>query len=108
VNVREILSRLVPEKFRRRPVIAPEERLKLFATVSDNDNCLRAVTDQMQELLEGEFMTAINPERTDAQRLRACDGMRVAFWSLHNLEAERQAANRQRAEREQQRQPAAG
>lgn len=80
-----------------------EERLKLFAAVSDGDPCLRVINERLQETLQSEFMVAINPQRTDAERLRACEGCRISYWNLHFIEDEREKAKAWKTEQEQKR-----
>lgn len=96
------LSRLLPKRLQRRAPLANEERLKLLAGVADHDPCLRAVQDLGQELLESEFHRVIDAELPDEQRLRACDGLRMAYYQLRHLEDQHAAAKRWREELERQ------
>lgn len=70
-------------------VPTPEKRLELFSTVTENDNCLRAVLDRLEETLEVEFHTAIDPQRSDAERMRALEGLRISYHNLRMIEQER-------------------
>jgi len=87
-----LLKRLKPERIREVPVLKDEERLRLFASVQDHDPCLKAVLDRLEETLEGEFMVAIDPRRSDNEKLRACEGLRVAYYDLQFIESARQEA----------------
>lgn len=86
------LSRVLPERLRSREVLTDSKRMELLGSVGDHDPCLRAVLDLQQETLEHEFYQAINPQQSDLVRLRACEGMRVAFYNLKRLEDERAKA----------------
>lgn len=86
------LSRLLPPALRKREVLPPDKRRELWATVSEHDNCLRAVLDRLQETLEGEFHIAIDPTRTDVEKLRALEGLRVCYYQLRMIDEERAAA----------------
>ena len=97
----KFLQRLLPASRRKVAVLTPEKRLELFSTVTDTDNCLAAVLDSLQETLEGEFQIAISTAHTAEQRLRACEGMRVSYHNLQNIERERGDAKKWREEREQ-------
>ena len=96
------ISRLLPARLRPVPVLETGERTKLFASVNDHDPCLRAVTDRLAETLEGEFLIAIDPTRSDTDKLRACEGMRVAYYNLRFIEDERDAAKAWRKALEEQ------
>jgi hypothetical protein len=86
------LSRVLPARLQQRPELPDPKRRELLATVGDHDPCLRVVLDLQQETLAHEFYAAIDLTRTDGERLRACEGMRVAFYNLKRLEEERAAA----------------
>lgn len=90
----KFLQRLLPERWRTRHVPSAEERARMLATVGDNDAGFAACMDIMQETLEREFYAAIDFNRSDVERLRACEGMRVSFYNLQRLEAEREAARK--------------
>ena len=94
------LKRLLPAGRRKAKVLTSVERLELYSTVSDTDNCLRAVLDQLEETLEGEFQVAISTAHTPEQRLRACEGMRVSYHNLQNIEREREDAKAWRNQRD--------
>lgn len=86
------LARLLPARLRRRPVLAPEKRRELWASVGEHDPCLRAVLDTLQEGFEQEFLVMIDPGRTDGEVLRAAQGLRRAWHTLQQLEDERAEA----------------
>lgn len=86
------LETLLPTCLRKTPPLEATERMKLLSTVPDTDNCLRAVEDLLKEHLIQEFMVAIDPQRDDLQKLRACEGMRVHYYALQELESERERA----------------
>ena len=88
----KFIARLLPERLRPVKNLDPDQRTKLLAGVSEQDPCLRAITDRLAETLEGEFMVVIDPTRSDLDKLRACEGLRVAYWNLRFLEDERTAA----------------
>lgn len=90
--MKSFLARLLPERLRVREVLPDTKRMELLATVGDHDPCLRVVLDLQQETLEHEFYAAIDLTRSDVERLRACEGMRVAFYNLKKLEEQRAAA----------------
>jgi hypothetical protein len=92
----KFLQRLLPERWRTKLVPTSEARAKMLATVADNDPGFAACQDIQQETLEREFYAAIDFNRTDGERLRACEGMRVAFYTMHRLEGERAAARSQK------------
>lgn len=100
ISLREIISRLMPARLRVRPELTPGKRTELWSTVADQDNCLRATVDQLQETLEGEFLVAIDPQRSDTERLRALEGLRIAYWMLKRIEDERDQAKAWRTEQE--------
>ena len=100
MKARGFLSRLLPARLQRRTPMVNEDRLRLLAGVTDTDACLKVVLDIVQELLESEFHAAIDPERPAEQRLRACDGMRIAYFNLHRIEAERASAKAWREEQD--------
>lgn len=91
----KLLQRLIPARWRKREVPTSERRVEMLKGVADNDPGFAACMDIQQETLEREFYAAIDFNRSDAERLRACDGMRVAFYNLHRLEEERAQARRQ-------------
>lgn len=103
MSAMDFLSRLLPRRLQKVPALEQEERLRLFSTVGDHDPCLRAVTDRLAETLEGEFLVAIDPNRSDVDKLRACEGMRVSYYSLRFIEDERESAKAWRKAREEQR-----
>lgn len=88
------LSRLLPPRLRTREVLDAEQhqRRALLANVQDNDPCLRAVLDRLQETMESEFLMVIDTTRSAEERLRACEGLRVCFYQLKFIEEERAAA----------------
>lgn len=88
----KFLYGLLPESLRPRPILEKEMRMRMFATVGDHDPCLLAVVDRLQETMESDFNVAIDPTRTDLDRLRACEGLRVSYWNLHFIEKERTEA----------------
>ena len=98
----KFLSRLFPERLQPVQALPNEERLKLFATVGDHDNCLRAVTDGLMESLAVEFLRAIQDTATDVEKLRAIEGMRAAYYMLQGIEKERDQAKAWRKKMEQQ------
>ena len=69
------LSRVLPVRLQSREVLTDTKRFELLGSVGDHDPCLRAVLDLQQETLEHEFYAAIDPQRPDVERLRACEGM---------------------------------
>jgi hypothetical protein len=90
--MKRFLESLIPERLRKVKPLLPEQRLKLLSTVADTDNCLRAVEDLLQSHLEQEFFAAIDPRASDAQIVRACQGLRVHYYALQALEEERARA----------------
>ena len=99
----KFLAHLLPASRRPEEVLTPEKRLQLFSTVTEHDNCLNAVLSQMQETLATEFHVAISTAHNPEQRLRACEGMRLAYHAMQNIEKERAEAHAWRRERETQR-----
>jgi hypothetical protein len=95
-----LLERLFPARLQATPPPTNEERRKWLANVGDNDPCLKAHLDILQETLEREFYAATSFNSPDVERLRACDGMRVAFLALRQMESERAQAKAWRAEQE--------
>jgi hypothetical protein len=86
------LEKLIPKRLRTRAELKENERLLLFSQIQDADPALRAILDRLQETLEAEFYVAIDPGRTDVEKLRSCEGMRVAFFNLKFIEDERDKA----------------
>lgn len=86
------LERLLPARLRKTKPIEPDDRMRLFAQVSDGDPCLRGVIDRLQQTLETEFAVAIDPTRSDTEKLRACEGMRISYYNLTFIEQERDKA----------------
>lgn len=88
------LQRLIPERWRTRHVPSSDERVQMLKTVADNDPGFMACMDIQQETLEVEFYAATDPRKSDQERLRACDAMRVALYNMHRLEEERAQARK--------------
>lgn len=99
--MKQFLARLFPARLQVAPTPTHEERRQWLANVGENDPMLKAALDILQETLEREFYAATSFNAPDVERLRACDGMRVAFLALRQIEGERAAAKKWRAEQEQ-------
>ena len=92
------LSRLVPPLLRTREVLDDTERLRLLANCEANNPVLRAILDRLQETLEYEFHVVIDPQRSNEERLRACEGLRVSYYNLKQIEDDRLRAGELRGE----------
>mgnify|MGYP001607191277 FL=1 len=48
----KILQRLFPARLQIRKSLTPDERLRFFGSVSDNDPCLKALYDLLDDVIE--------------------------------------------------------
>ena len=95
------IERLFPEKLRARQELKRDERAKLWLSVPDRDPCLRAVTDVLDDLIEGNAAVAGDVgSKTPEQRLEACNRMQIARQVLETIYGEREQAreNTQKAQ----------
>lgn len=93
-----IFQRLLPPRLRARQELSGEARLKLFAAVGDQDPCLRAVIDLLEDMIEGNAAVACSVEATPEKRLRACDRLDIATQLLNQIEVERGRSKRMKDE----------
>lgn len=92
-------ERLLPARVRKRAELKGEERARLWVAVADNDSCLRAVTDVLDDLIEGNAAKAGDLSVPHDVRLEACNRLQIARQILDTIESERAAA-REMIERE--------
>lgn len=94
------IERLFPSRQRKAAPLENVERLKMLAGVTDVNPVWRASLDVIQERLEIEFNVVLDTARSDAEKLRACEGLRVTWMLLTTLEQERERAEEWRKQPE--------
>lgn len=86
------LDRLFPVRQRQRVALLPEERLALWANVSDHDPALRALQQLLDDVIEenaGHALSLVTPSPAlETNRLAAA----LALAILHRIEFERAQA----------------
>lgn len=100
--MRKFLERLFPSLQRKEAGIPNEERRKMLVGVTDVNPAWRASLDVIQERLEIEFNVVLDTTRSDTEKLRACEGLRVTWMLLVTLEQERAAAEEWRKQMQEQ------
>ncbi len=88
-TLRTLLGRLWPPRLRRTPELTGEERRLLWATVGDQDLCLRAVLDLLGDMIEGNAGVLLNPETPKDKQEVARARVSVACDILRQIEQER-------------------
>jgi hypothetical protein len=91
--VRNFLERLFPARQRKSETFDNVERLKKLVGVTDVNPVWQASLDVIQERLEIEFNVVLDTTRSDTEKLRACEGLRVTWMLLTTLEQEREHAD---------------
>ena len=90
--LRTFLDRLFPRARRQRVALPPEERLALWANVSDHDPALRAMQQLLDDVIEenaGQALALTTPTALlETNRLAAA----LALSILHRIEYERAQA----------------
>ncbi len=83
------LQRLFPSRLHIRKAQTPEQRLRLFGSVADNDPCLRALYDLLDDVIEAQAQVAFNPSETKKNQRTAW--MQVGFCRqlMETVESER-------------------
>lgn len=88
--MRRWIDRLWPARLRQKPELSPADRLRLWASVSDQDNCLVALHDLLGDLLEQNARVALSPDVpgrvAELARLRAG----IAVEVMQQVERERE------------------
>lgn len=90
--MRNFLERLFPARQRKAETFDNVERLKKLVGVTDVNPVWAASLDVIQERLEIEFNVVLDTSRSDTEKLRACEGLRVTWMLLTTLEQERERA----------------
>jgi hypothetical protein len=84
-----LLKRLFPPRLSPRKSLKPEHRLRLFGAVSDNDPCLKAIYDLLDDVIEAQAGVAFNPDNDD--RAQQIGWLHVGFCCqlMRTIEDER-------------------
>lgn len=94
--LRQFLDRLYPVRLRQRTQLPPEERLALWANVSDHDPALRAVHQLLDDMVEanaGQALALTTPgPMVETSRIAAA----LALALVQRIEHERAEAARWR------------
>lgn len=90
--MRKLLDRLFPERLRRRKELTGPERLQLWHHVTDNDLCLRATQDLLDDLLVHNALIAFSPDTPPDQVEKARLRAGIALELMRQIEDERSQA----------------
>lgn len=89
---------LLPARVRAQAGLTDEAALKLFSTVTENDNCLRVINEILAERLLQSAIQAGDINASDTNKLRACERMECFRMLLAEIEMKREQAAEWREE----------